>query len=1287
MRAIVRITLLFCFVLMCNDVLSNTLQGYLKSFPKSIVLAENRINKIIQDQEGYIWVATANGLYRFDGHEYEQHAFLEDEKESPLRPIKDIQLDDYGRIWITGNRSVLHYYAIEEQKLVDVNFRHNNRFNTITVYDSLLIMEINGRLHYTSINKEIKNTLEPIKSIQNIESPKLRPTHKEQAWHFLKQNLVQLYFGEKLNINKRIKTSKDISSCAIDAEGNSWVCNGDVVSQYNQENQQWTTIESLDQHFINITYDKTRKKLWLLTKSNVFYLDKGSVTPTKLPLLCRENVQDLEAKKIFVDAQGNVWLITKDNFHLICFPKNNFYPAKYQDVFENKLIAGIHKDPKGNLCYSTMKRGFTIFDPSSQKHKSVFGNYIRKVTSSPDSLLIINYVNYVNTVQYDTSFNMKVQNTIRTKPYNFGLSFKKGTLWIADFQSIKKYTLAQLHETLVSEYQHNVTPNDFQYDTLTHSLLLCTSTKGLMQLELDEYDSIINIKTIDKSKGLRSNLCITSLKQKNKLWIATSAGLSKFIYNKKLKEYELIKNYTKADGLTDNRVVSIVEENDSTLWVATNAGLNKLNIPQNKIITYHKEEGFISNHFSNRTSIKTKDGRLQFGTVKGLVVIDPKKIKNSDYTYTPFVSVHSINGEKGYTLPELNNLAPHQKNIQLKVSIPNYISPKSIRYRYKLQQSEDWKYSYASQKEISLYNLDFGTHTFIIQVSNENNEWNSEAHSFPIYINTPFWLKWWFILACVLVLMISVALYIRFSVKQFSKKRAFDLQLDLEKKLRETDQEKIKFFTDVSHDLKTPLTMISEPIEKMNTEELSEQERKFLLKTVSKNTNRLIKLVHKALEFGTSDKQEMSLNFQKVELISFIKELVEMFMFEAKEKEVFLDFKTEEKEVILYIDKEKIERVVFNIMTNALKNTVKKDKINIILVHDRQQEHICLSIKDTGNGIKEEKLKHLFNRFYQADAEKEGQGIGLSIVKRYVEAHEGTVDIASKEGQGTQVSIQLPKKNIAIEIKENDSQSELVLSKPQTTNAQHSVLIVEDDQELREYMIYELSSDYILYVATNGEEGIAIAETKLPDLIITDFMMPKMSGEKLCETLKNKTKTAHIPIIMITAMGQSETQLLSSGANDFIAKPFKVKNLKLKIKNSLSTLQSTKAWVERELHLVPQPSNYQESEETIFVKKLMEVIDQNLMNEKLSVGLLAKEVGISKTVLYRKTPKLTGYTVNQMITSVKLKKAAELIVHSSHTFSEISFMLGYNSIRHFRKLFKEKYQMTMQDYKQKHLQA
>jgi len=1281
MKVSIRIALVFYFALVSsNHLLSKPLQGYLKSFPKSTKLSNNKIHKIIQDEKGYIWIATSNGLFRFDGYEYEQHAFFENEKGSPLSPIKDIQLDKYGKIWMISNRGLMHYYSIHDQKLVDVNLRHNNGLNGITVYDSLLIMGINGRSYYTLINKEIKNTIEPIELDKKVSSPRSCFSIGKETWCFLKQHLIHLHIDTGLTVNEKIRTPRIVSNCAMDLEGNSWICNGKAVHHYNHKNDQWTNIKSLDNDFIDISYDKTREKLWILTRNDLFYIDKESTTPKKLSLLGGESLEGLAIEKLFIDSKDNIWLIGSQDFHLVCFPKNNFYTSEYYKIFDNKLIASIHQDQKGAICYSTMKKGLILLDPQTMEHEKIPGGYLRKVSSSPDSALILSYSNHNSILQYDKNFNVTHESNIKSRQYNFGLSFRKGTLWIADFKSIRKYKLKDKHNILESEHNLNITPNNLQYDALSHSLLISTSAKGIIQLMLDQNDSVINIKNIDKSKGLKSNLCIMCLKQKNILWVATSVGLSKLMYNPKLKEYELLKNYTNTDGLTENRVVSIVEENDSVLWVATGLGLNKFIIPQEKFITYHKEEGLISSSFTNRVSLKTKNNMLQFGTIKGLVVFDPKKIKNSDYVYTPYVSVLSVNGEKGHTIKELSNLAHHQKNLRLKVSIPNYISPDAIRYRYKLSQEQAWKYSYASQNEISFYNLDFGDYKLMIQVSNENNEWNSEISSFPIYINAPFWLRWWFILICFFFIAGSIALYIRLSVKQFSKKRAFDLQ-------RESDQEKIKFFTDVSHDLKTPLTMISEPIEKMNAEELSEQERKFLLKTVSKNTNRLIKLVHKALEFGTYDTQEMNLTLQKTELIAFIKELMVMFLFEAKEKGILLDFETEEKEIVLFIDKEKIERVLFNILSNALKNTTKQDKITIILVHDSTQEQVSLIVKDTGSGIKEEKLKLLFNRFYQADTTKEGQGIGLSIVKKYIEAHQGTVNIASKEGVGTEVNIQLPKKKIHTRLEENKSENELIQPTILSPNAQHSILIVEDDQELREYMIYELSSDYILYIATNGEEGVKIAEDRLPDLIITDYMMPKVSGEILCETLKNKTKTAHIPIIMITAMGQSETKLLTSGANDFIAKPFKVKNLKLKVKNLLSTLQSTKAWVERELHMIPQPSNYQESEETTFVKNLMEVIDKNLMNEKLSVTLIAKEVGISKTVLYRKAPKLTGYTVNELITSVKLKKAAELIIHSSHTFSEITYMLGYSSIRHFRKLFKEKYQMTMQDYKLKYLQA
>ena len=627
-----------------------------------------------------------------------------------------------------------------------------------------------------------------------------------------------------------------------------------------------------------------------------------------------------------------------------------------------------------------------------------------------------------------------------------------------------------------------------------------------------------------------------------------------------------------------------------------------------------------------------------------------------------------------------------QNTLKLKIRIPNFISPKSIRYRYRLNKTEPWIYQFAQENEVTLYNLPFGQYDFNLQTSNEDNIWGDQHTNFPIHIHPPFWLRWWFILASILLIATAISLYIRISIRQLTKKKEFDMKLSLEKKLRETDQEKIKFFTNVSHDLKTPLTMISEPIEKINSETISEEEKRFLLQKVSKNTNRLIQLVNKALDFSTIEHQGLTLNVQSVDMTSFLEEIVHDFALKAKEKEVSLSFETTEAAINIAIDKEKMERVFFNLLSNALKYTSPKDSIRLSLSKTELSSEALIILEDTGKGIKQEKLKHLFTRFYQTDPTKKGQGIGLSIVKEYIDAHDGEIEIESKVGKGTKISIYLPlEKNTSIQ--EHSLEEESVEIPITNNKASKKVLIVEDDKELRDYIRYELSTDFQLFYAKDGEEGIALAETKLPDIIITDFMMPKISGAELCVSLKSNPKTAHIPIILITAIGHSETALLRSGANDFIAKPFKIKNLKLKIKNLLITLDNTKDWLERELNLMPQPAEYQESEETRFIKRLMVVVEEHLISEKLNVSFLAREVGMSKAVLHRKCSQFTGYTVNELITSVRLKKAAELVLHSEHTFSEITNMLGYSSLRHFRNLFKNKYHMTMKEYKLQHKQA
>jgi len=473
--------------------------------------------------------------------------------------------------------------------------------------------------------------------------------------------------------------------------------------------------------------------------------------------------------------------------------------------------------------------------------------------------------------------------------------------------------------------------------------------------------------------------------------------------------------------------------------------------------------------------------------------------------------------------------------------------------------------------------------------------------------------------------------------------------------------------------------MITEPLEKVMSQKVTNEEKDYLLGIISKNTTRLVDLINQVLDFSTIQYEGLTLNIQKVELISFLTAIIDSFWFESKRKEVEIKLETTLNKLDVYIDKEKIERVIFNLLSNSFKHTNPNDNIYISVMYDKQNSQFILGIEDTGEGIKKEQLKNLFNRFFKVEKESNGQGIGLSIVKEYVEAHEGQIRIDSEYGKGTKTIIKLPTEEKDVKLK-----GELSNQPINDLKNANSILIVEDDDELRDYLTYELSSEYRLYTAKNGLRGLEIAKDKIPDVIITDYMMPQMTGLDLCLALKEHIKTSHIPIIMITAAGTSETLVLKNGANDFIKKPFKIKNLKLKLRNQLSVLQRTKDWVERELHLIPQPNDFGESNETKFIKKLMNVIEENFMEDKLSISLLTQKMGVSKSVLYKKTSQLTGYTVNELITSIRLKNASELIINTEHTFSEITYMVGYNDLKYFRSLFKKKYNMTMREYRKKH---
>jgi len=1279
MNSFFKTILVFIVCSLCFHTICGAEKGFIKSLDKTTDLPTTDIYDIKFDTDGFTWLATDKGLFRFDGYEYEHHAFKE--KHSKLREIKKMQLDSYGRIWLLTIKDILYYYTPKSKELVEVNFKALTKVTGIAVNDSVLFINIKDRSAYIFIHQDIGHQIEPtlIKNCKSL-GTNFSSTQTKAEKFFLRKQIIVLDTKKEISIKKSIETRVNVVDAVTDAHDNEWICNGKKVFKLEKGNNDWKQISGINKTARSLIYDKQRQRIWVLCHDEVFFIDEHNSSATKLYLRNSKRKKSIGFKHLFLDKKGNLWIIGENESFIISFPKNSFEDERLNKISNNSPITSLCLATQNTLWCSIHKKGILAIDTKTMQEKWQLRNYARFFVPMTDTSIAIGFQGRTDKYVYKHTKSPEIVNTRRTHRYALGTFFKENLVWHASLESIAQHDLS-LNKKLQS-YKIKMNPNDIQYDSSKHSLLLSSKVKGLFIIKLNNKDSIVNIQNINKEKGLYSNYIATTFSQGNILWLASSAGLIKLVYNDTENRYDIIRNYTMKDGLSHNNVVSIVAENDSILWLGTSNGLNKFNTSQETIVTYLKNKGFSNDRFTNKSAVKLLDGRLIFGTRVGFISFYPKDLKVSKQQYPTYVELLSINGKETNELSTLNNLSYEQNNLKLKVRIPNYVFQRSIRYRYKLREEDPWKYQFAKNNEIAFYNLAFGHYKFFLQTNNEDNVWNSQIVSIPIYIKPPFWLRWWFIFACILLIASGIIFYIRFSIKQLSEKSEFGLKLALEKKLRETDKEKIKFFTNVSHELKTPLTMISEPIEKINSETLADEERQFLLRKVAKNTNRLIHLVHKTLDFSTIEHQGLILNIQHIEITSFVEKIIHAFEGKAKEKEVSVIFETTEKELSLAIDKEKIERVFFNSLNDVLLYTKPQGSIQLSIERTQDGSEVLFVLKNIASPSRANKLKALFNRVYFYKATMQKQRMDLSMVNEYVQAHQGRIDV--KTGHRMELNIYLPiAQHEVIDTYTSVEKEDLEL--PSLENeAAKTVLIVEDDKELRDYMRYELSSDFLLYHAKDGEEGIALATAKLPDIIITDYMMPKMSGEDLCKRLKSTPETSHIPIIMFTAMGNSETELLQSGANDFIAKPFKIKNLKFKIKNLLLTLDKTKDWVERELNLIPQPSEYEESDESRFVKALMNIIEENLTSEKLNVNFLAKEIGISKTVLYKKCVKLTGYRVNELITSVRLKKAAELIINTKYSFSEITNMLGYNSLRHFRNLFKKKYGMTMSEYRLRH---
>lgn len=806
------------------------------------------------------------------------------------------------------------------------------------------------------------------------------------------------------------------------------------------------------------------------------------------------------------------------------------------------------------------------------------------------------------------------------------------------------------------------------------------------------------------------------------IWVGTKGG-GLCLFNKTTNQFV---TFSEKDGLQNNTVHKILEDEKGLIWVSTNKGISSINTSTKKIYNYNHHNGLQNNNFVRGSGLQLSNGNLFFGGLEGFNYFNPTYLKKNNNI--PPVLITDLKISNQSVKPSQDG--PLQKNISIAEEIHldfkqnftlsyvglNYTAPEQNQYAYKLEGfDKDWN-QVGNATTASYTNLDPGEYTFRVRAANNDGVWNTEGASIKIHVHPPFWRTIYAYVFYVLAL-VALVLYMRHKgIQKLKRKFAQEqekIHAEQERKetdrVRELDRLKIKFLTNLSHEFRTPISLILGPVDKLLHQEKNEQTLGQLL-MIKRNAKRLLNLVNQLLDFRKMEEHELKLQVTEGELVTFVKEVADSFKDMAERKKIDFVYTSQIDALYTLFDRDKLERILFNVLSNAFKFTLQGGYINISLENANTtptdaQRWIAIKISDTGIGIPEDKKEQIFERFFQnttaAAILNQGTGIGLSITKEFVQMHGGTIHVDSEPGKGTLFTIQLP--FTPIEAPQNNTETlpeeetiegtaapliETPVNEEATATAASInqtelplILLVEDNEDFRFYLKDNLRLHYKVLEATNGKEGWQKALAQHPQLIVSDVNMPYMDGIELSKKIKSDKRTSHIPVILLTALTGEEDQLkgLGTGANDYITKPFNFELLHVKIKNLLllnSTLKST--YTKQIKVLTPEVEIQSEDEQLL--KTIMLYLEENLTNPQLSVEELSKHVGMSRSSLYSRLLEITGQTPVEFIRNVKLDKAAVLLEKSDMNIAQIAYSVGFSTPNYFAKAFKAKFNMLPSEY-------
>ena len=1268
-------------------------------------ISNNGILCIEEDRDGFIWVGTSFGLNRYDPKKNTFKTYFLNEKASLLgsNMINVIKEMSNHQIWIGSLRGISVYN------------KKTDTFNTILEKNSITsILETKSGAIFIGTTKGLlrlsdkengnyqveivigTETLLVQDVVENADGNILLGTQAKSVLEYdLSKNNLQSYFKESLLKGK----NKNVRKLLFDDNGSLWIAtyNGlqiaknqkNIIVLYNNDNDD----KSINDNFIKTLFKDNTGVMWVGT----YY---GGV---------------------------NIWSDFNKNFINIT--------QKYsKEGLSFKVVSSIVN--YNNLLYfGTEGGGISILNQDT--------NTIQHITTKNSSALKSDNIKSLCITNDDKLWvgtftkGIAIYN-LKTKAFE-KLPFPKRLL---DF-------LEKVGVLSIVPYNND-------------NILIGTNFKGLIMYNI-RYNRFTVFDTNSKPLGLTSNNIKTiNVDSKNNIWVGTIRGLNcilpnevitNHIYNTDLKiKFEIntiFEDYEgvlwvgtfedglfkfennqfepvdlKVDDIEINGIRSIEETENGKFWISTyTQGILKYNPIKDSIEAYYsKKEGLTSNQFNRDASLRIGNTQYYFGGASGVTYFDESKLSKNNYS--PQVIITDLKIQNTSVAVDgkhhlLKNTIPYTKrlelthnqgNFSLSFAIPNFINAGSNSYMYRLKGLEtNWvktsnnTASYTIQKP--------GDYTFEVKGVNSDGEVNQNSTSLQIQVNPAPWATWW--AYALYFTAIGVVVYYLFNILKSKTKLKHQLELEHVKteQIEKINKSKLEFFTNISHEFRTPLTLILGPLQQILENYRGSSQMYKKLKVVESSANQLLQLINRLMDFRKYENKLMKLEAAEGNIVKFVEEICLSFSEYAKSQNYQYHFHAPSDSIIVYFDRPKLERVFYNLISNAFKYTETEGEITIEI--KEEQDKVWILVKDTGIGIPEEFRNRIFERFFEISDNKtdknKGTGIGLSIVKSIVDLHKATINVTNNtKTSGSVFSVELLKgkehlndNEIVKDFKfsEDISLYENQLKEPDLifddntvfenmpSNEKPAILLVEDNKELRVFMKNLLTSSYNIYEAENGKEGYKKAIQEQIDLIVSDVVMPITSGIELCALVKEDLRTSHIPVILLTTRSALIYKLegLDRGADDYISKPFNIQEFKLRISNALKSIARLKQKMTANQVLPPEDMVMSSLDEKLY-KKALDIVEKNINNADFDIPFFCEELGVSKSVLFTKVKAWTDFTPKQFIQHIRLKRAAQLLEQGKMNITQISSKIGFNDEKYFSRIFKSKFGKSPKAYSQSFLE-